>query len=165
MKRFLAMLVVVSIGPMALCWADDEEKVPLDKLPKPVMEAVKKRFPKAEIVSASREKEGDKYEYEVSIKEGGKNIDVTLTPEGTILSLEKEIAAADLPKAVTEALEAKYPKAAYKTIEAIIKVKDGNEKLESYEVQLVTADKKSIEVVLSPDGKITKAEQQEDKKK
>jgi hypothetical protein len=39
-----------------------------------------------------------------------------------------------MPKVVTEALEAKYPQATYKMIEEVIKVKDGEEKLEYYEV-------------------------------
>src|SRR5947209_5648528 len=41
----------------------DEEKVPLDKVPKAVIEAVKKRFPRAELVGASTEKTGDKTVY------------------------------------------------------------------------------------------------------
>lgn len=165
MKRFLAAIAVATFGLMACLKADDEEKVPLDKLPKAVTEAVKKRFPKAELVSASKEKEGDKYEYEVSIRDEGKKIDVTLTPEGVILGLEKQIAAADLPAAVAAALAAKYPKATYKTIEAIIKVKDGKETLGEYEVIAVTAENKTVEVVLSPDGKITRTEEKKDKNK
>jgi hypothetical protein len=63
-----------------------------------------------------------------------------------------------MPKVVTEALEAKYPQATYKMIEEVIKVKDGEEKLEYYEVLLVTAEKKKLEVSVSPKGKITKVE-------
>jgi uncharacterized membrane protein YkoI len=133
--------------------ADKEEKVALDKLPKPVAEAVKKRFPKAEVKGASTEMEGGKTVYEVTLKEDGKNIDVSLTPEGSIITIEKELAFADLPKAVAEGFEAKHPKATYKIVEAVIKVTDGKETLEYYEAVVVTADKKTFEVEILPDGK------------
>jgi hypothetical protein len=62
----------------------DEENVPLDKLPKAVKGAVEKRFPKVEMKAASKEKDGDKVVYEVSLTKDGKNIDVTVTEAGAI---------------------------------------------------------------------------------
>jgi hypothetical protein len=141
----------------------DEEKVPLDKLPKAVVETVKKRFPKAELVSASKEDENGKTEYEVQIKDGGTKLDVTVTPEGTLVSIEKEITAKNLPKAVTETLDAKYPKATFKVVEEITKVKDGKDQPVYYEVLLVTADKKTFEVELAADGKILATEEKKAK--
>ncbi len=148
----LGVLVCVSAAP------GDEEKVPLDKLPKAVVEAVKAKFPKAKLVSAEKEKEDGKTVYELAIKNNGQSIEVTLTPDGKIVEIEKQIAAKDLPKAVADALEAKYPKATYKMIEEVIKVKDDKDKLEYYEVLLVTAQNKKVEVSVAPDGKITKTE-------
>jgi hypothetical protein len=130
----------------------DEEKVPLDKVPKAVLEAVKKRFPKAEIVEAAKETADGKTEYEVTVKEAGKKIDVMLTPEGAITLIEKEIDVKDLPAPVKDALDKKYPKATYKIVEEVIKVTDGKEKLEYYEASLETADKKNLEVKVKPDG-------------
>jgi len=151
-----AMAVVATM--MLLGWfvgvRADEEKVPLDKLPKAVTEAVKKRFPKAELLEASKEVVDKKTEYEVTIKNEGQKIDVTLTPEGVLLTLEKEITAKQLPMPVSKALKKSYPKAVYKIVEEVIKVKDGKETLAYYEVLLVTADKKSVEVQIEPTGKI-----------
>ncbi len=163
MKHFLSLVTLLAVGAFAAIRAD-EDKVPLDKLPKPIVEALKKKFPKAELVEASKEIEDGKTEYEVTIKDDGKKIDVTLTAEGTILGLEKEMAAKDLPKAVTETLESKYAKATYKMVEAVIKIKDGKENLEHYEILLVTADKKTVEVVVTIDGKITKTEEKKGEK-
>jgi hypothetical protein len=132
----------------------DEVKVPLDKLPKPVVEAVKKRFPQAELVEGSKETTKDKTEFEVSVKNKGQKIDITLTAEGAILGLEKEIAAKNLPKAVATALKEKHPKAVYKIIEEVFKVKDGKETFAYYEVLLQTADNQTLEVLLGADGKI-----------
>lgn len=146
----------------------DEEKLALDKVPQAVMDAVKKRFPKAELVEAAKETADGKTEYEVTLKDGGTKYDVMLTPEGAITLIEKMIAYKDLPKAVSEALEAKYPKATPKVTEEMTKVTDGKEAVAYFEVLLETADKKLIEVEIGTDGKIIKTEdkkaEEEDKK-
>src|SRR6266568_8642865 len=95
----------------------DEEKVPLDKVPKEVMDAVKKKFPDAKIVGAEKEVENGTTSFEVAIKNKDQNIDVILTPEGKITAVEAEIPAKDLPKEVTTALDKKYPKAEIKKVE------------------------------------------------
>lgn len=136
----------------------DEKKVSLEDLPKVVSDAVKAKFPDAEVTGASKETEDGKTEFEISIKNKDQKIDVTLTTDGTITGLEKEIKADQLPAPVTDTLKDKYPGATYRKIEEIVKVTNGTEKLESFEVLLVTAESKKIEVVLSPEGKVTKEE-------
>ncbi len=161
MRTFAGWWIAVVVVGLLVCVGTvqgDEEKVALDELPKAVVEAVKAKFPKAKLVSAEKETEEGKTVYEVAIKNQGQSIDVTLTPDGKIVEIEKQIAAKDLPKAVANALEAKFPKATYQMIEEVIKVKDAKEKLEYYEVLLVTAEKKRFEVSVAPDGKITKTE-------
>jgi uncharacterized membrane protein YkoI len=146
--------------------ADEEEKVPLDKLPRAVVDAVGAKFPKAKLVGAAKEKEDGKTVYEVAIKDGDSNIEVTVTPEGKITTVEKEITLKDLPRAVSDAFEAKYPKAAVKKVEEISK----DDKVTAYELLLVTADKKKLEVSFDPKGKLLeeekkdKEEKKEDKK-
>jgi hypothetical protein len=142
-----------------------EEKIPLDKLPKAVVEAVKKRFPKAELVAAAKETVDKKTEYEVILKNEGQKIDVTLTPDGVILGMEKEITAKDLPKAVTKTLKKTYPNADYKKVEEVIKVKDGKETLAFYEVLLETADKKTVEVKIEANGKTLTPDTKDSEKK
>ncbi len=143
----------------------DEEKVPLDKVPKPVLNAVKARFPNAKVVQAGKENEGGKTVYEIAIKDKDQSIDVTVTPDGKIAEIEKTIATKALPAAVTTALEKKYPKATLQKAEEVIKVTGGQEKLAYYEVVLVTAQKKKMEVEVAPDGKIAKEEDKSKEKK
>lgn len=150
-----ALLVGLGGLPAAHC---DEEKVPLDRLPKAVTAAVRQRFPNAELKSAGKEVEGGKTVYEVAIRAGGQGLEVTLTPDGTIVEIEKQIKAGRLPRAVAAALRDKYPNATYQMVEQVIKVKDGKETLEYYEVLLVSADRKKVEVSVSPAGKIVKEE-------
>ena len=150
----------------ALAWApsvraDDEEKVPLDKVPKAVIDAVKARFPDAELKEASKETEDGKTIYEVGITSKKDKMDVSLTADGDIVEIEKEIDAKDLPKAASKALEDKYPKAEYKKAEEVTKVEKKAEKLAYYEVLLTTADKKKVEVEVDPDGKILNEEKKD----
>ena len=160
-------LVAAALAALALAAAAaaDEEKVPLDKAPKAVLDAAKKRFPKAEVVGVSKETEKDKTVYEVELKENGKTIDVTLTPDGAVTAIEQEIDAKELPKAVAEALDKKYPKATYNSVEVVYAVTDGKESLDFYEVELTTADKKVFEVKLAADGKIKEEEEKKPEKK
>jgi hypothetical protein len=160
MRLFMGCMVLVVALACGVRAA--EEKVPLDKVPKAVLDAVKKRFPRAKLVEAARETEDGKTEYEITVKEDGKKIDVTVTPKGAITLIEKEISRKDLPKVVHDALETKYPRAKYKIVEEVFKVADGKETLDFYEAQLETADKKTIEVKVGTDGKI-KSEEKEKK--
>jgi uncharacterized membrane protein YkoI len=137
----------------------DEEKIALDKLPKAVTDAIKKAYPDAEMKSAEKEKENGKEVFEVVLKNKDQTLEVTLTPEGKILSVEKEIPVKDLPKAVTDSVVAKYPKSTIKKAEEETK----DEKV-TYEVLIETADKKKIEVVLDPKGKILEEVKKEEKK-
>jgi uncharacterized membrane protein YkoI len=158
-KRFgwLGAITIVGLVLAATAAGAVEEKFPLDKLPKPVVDALKARFPGAELTGAEKEKDGDKIIYDVELTHKGEHYEVAVTPEGEITTFERQIAAKDLPEAVTKTLEAKYPKATYKMIEEVYKVKGKDEKLEYYEVAVVTADKKKVEVLVAPDGKIVKA--------
>lgn len=131
----------------------DEENVALDKVPKAVLDAVKAKFKGAKLTGAVREKTGEKIAYEISLKHKGRTIDVTLTPAGKIVSIEKSLTFKELPKAVRKAIAGKYPKADIKAVEELIEGKKV-----SYEVQLVTADKKKIEVTLDVSGKILSEE-------
>jgi uncharacterized membrane protein YkoI len=161
--RFLGGSLAALMAVLVLAagaWADEkEEKVPLDKVPKAVLDAVKAKYPGAELTGAEKESENGKVVYEVALKFKGQKIEATFTPEGTLVSVERVIDAKDLPKPVSEALDAKYPKATIKLAEE--ETKDGKV---TYEVLLVTQDKKTVEVVLDAQGKVLKEEKKEEKK-
>ncbi len=145
----IGMLLFLVAGAYA-----DEKKVALDKVPKPVIEAAKARFKDAVITGAAKETDDEKLVYEVFLKDKGQAIDVMLSPEGEILVIEKAITVGDLPAAVAKAIEDKYPKATYKKVEEMVKVKNKKEKLAYYEVLLTIAETDKREVKLTPEGKI-----------
>jgi hypothetical protein len=163
MRALIFSLVAVSfvgIGMLCRTAGADEESIAIDKLPKAVVDAIKKQFPKAEIVEAFEEEteDDDDAEYEVALKENGKALDVLLEADGTIKSFEKELTATDLPKAVVETLEKHYPKSIHHKIEAFYEMEDEEADLEFYEIQLVTADGKTEEVKIEEDGTIVSDE-------
>jgi len=86
---------------------------------------------------------------------------------GIYINYEKAIKAKGLPKEVSGAIKKRYPKSALKEIMEETEVKGKGEKLSAYEVVLETADKKEVEVRVSPKGKIledTGAKKPEEKK-
>lgn len=131
----------------------DEEKISLDKLPKTVKESVQKRFPKSTMDGAVKETENGKTAYEVTIRDGGNRIEISVTGDGITTGMEKEIPLRELPKVVTEAVASKYPNSKLKKAEEVITVKDDKESLEWYEVT-IEQDGKAVEVEILPNGKL-----------
>jgi hypothetical protein len=131
-------------------------RVELDKVPAAVTATVKKRFPTAELIGASRETENGKTSYEVTIKDKGHHIDVTVTAEGAMTLFERRIEEKEAPQNVVAVAKEKYPGSRFEKIEEIVQIKDGKETLEYYEFRLTAADSKQWEVCITPAGKLAK---------
>lgn len=157
-----AFALVLFIGHKSV--RAEEEKVPLDKIPKAVMEALTAKFPNAKIDKCTKAKEGDDVVYDIEFKEGTRKCEADIKENGTYINYEKAIEAKDLPKAAREAIDKKYPKAKLKEIMEETEVKGKDEKVVAYEVVLETADKKEVEVKVSKDGKILEDSGAEKKK-
>jgi len=163
MRGFLKCLAgtVLALSSLYIVMAraeDKAEKIPLDKVPKAVMDAIKGRFPGAGISSVEKEKEGDKIVYDIELKHNGRKFEMDILEDGTILEVEKEVALKDVPDAVKKAVRDKYPQAMIKEVMEVNKVKDKQETPDRYEVTIETAEKKTMEVVVSLDGKMVKGE-------
>jgi len=141
--------VAVAMIGLAGC---SEEQIALDDLPPPVRSAVLARFADATMSQASRDREGLKRVFEVTLERGGRKIDVTTTPDGELTVVEIEIARADLPAAVGKWLDEHYPGATYQKVEEVRHVKAGAESLAFYEALLVDGSSKWWEVQVSADG-------------
>jgi hypothetical protein len=148
MLRCVATVAVAGFVAFAPCLIAEETAVPLDKLPDKVTAAVKKMFPKGDLLKATLETEGDETEYEVELRDAGKSVTVTVEKNGEIEAFERQIDLKELPRFVTEALEKKYPKSVLKSAEELYEIEDGDAEFEGYEIQLETADKKMIEVTI-----------------
>jgi hypothetical protein len=157
MNRLVAIAAaaaVVLLAPVA-----GAGEVQTRAVPKPVMDAAKGRFKTAKYVGAAKEKnEAGEWMYEVSMSEKGMGIDMMVTPAGAITLIEKQIARKDLPQAMADTLNARYPKAKYQIFEQVYTVVDGKETLAYYETMLVDPHKQTWAVELALDGSVRKIE-------
>jgi hypothetical protein len=138
---------------------EKDKKISLDKTPKAVQEAIKKRFPGAEVTGIEKDTDDGKDLYTVELKHNGRKYEMDIQEDGTIDEIEKAIALKDLPEAVTRALEARYPRATLKDAMEVYDVVGKDETLSEYTVSLETAGKKDVDVRVSLDGKTIKEEE------
>jgi len=125
-----------------------------DRIPQRVMEALKAKFPSAEIRTWAREREEDFVVYDIEFRQGVQKFEADIKEDGTIRNWERQISITDLPGAVRKAVDTKYPKGVLKEIMAITAVKDGKDTPEGYEIVIETAGKKEVEITLAPNGKL-----------
>jgi hypothetical protein len=102
---FLVLAVVLLLGAPAILLAKTAA------CPAAVKDAALKAYPSAKVTACKEEKDKGKVQYEVKLEtKEAKKLELDISPEGAIL-LTEEPAALDLvPKAVTAAFQAKYPK-------------------------------------------------------
>jgi uncharacterized membrane protein YkoI len=165
--RFGMSVLAVLLMLVTITRAEDEKakKIPFDKAPKAVRDAIQGRFPGADVNSIEKETENGKVVYDVELKQKGRKYEMDIQEDGTIIEIEKEIALQNVPAAVLQALKARFPKAAIKEVMEVNKVKGKEEKPDHYEVTIETADKKTHEVTVSLDGKNIKKEGDDKEKK
>jgi hypothetical protein len=113
---------------------DKEKKISEDKLPREVAASIKDRFPGAKLTSIEKEKENGQVVYDIELKHEGRKYEMDIKEDGTIIEIEKEVAAKDVPEAVTKAVAGKYPGASIKEVMEVNKVKDKQETPDHYEV-------------------------------
>ena len=79
--RFMisGLVALLSVATIITSLRADEVKVPLDQVPAAIKEAVKKKFPDAELVSAEKDTDKGTTTYEIVTKNKGQKIDVLLT--------------------------------------------------------------------------------------
>jgi hypothetical protein len=107
MIGMVALLAAFGLGQGGR--ADEGDKIDLKDVPAVVKDALKAKYPKAEVVLAEKgDVDGTKV-FEFKLKEGAKEWEVAFTPDGKFHSSEEPVKEADLPAKVKEAFKAKYP--------------------------------------------------------
>jgi len=87
------------------------------KLPPTVENAFKAAYPQATIKHTSHETEDGVEQYEIESTNQGRGLDVNYKPDGTVIVVEEEVTASELPAAVAAAVTTRYPKAIVTTRE------------------------------------------------
>jgi uncharacterized membrane protein YkoI len=158
MKKLFAIFAAVALVGGGFVLADD--KIKLEELPKAVVEAIKAKFPKAELKEAEMEEEEGKKIFEVKLVNGKEEIEVTLSIDGKIIELERKLDPENLPKEIKEAIEAKFPKS--KVTSAVEETENDKTVIE---VEVTSAEGKKFEVKLDGKAKIVEVEDVADEKK
>ncbi|HVW00348.1 MAG TPA: PepSY-like domain-containing protein, partial [Planctomycetaceae bacterium] len=128
MSRFILMRACVVAGVICggLAFGDIED-IPVNKLPKPVVDAVKAKFPKAKIEGASKAVTEGQTTYGVELTSDKTKYVVEAEEDGEIVEIDKEIPVKELPKKVSEAVKKKYAKAKLETADEILTIDEGKE--------------------------------------
>lgn len=66
------------------------QSIDLKNLPENVVKAIQDRFPGAQLLSAEKEKDDSRIEYEVKIQHDGNRYEVELTEDGRIKEIDHE---------------------------------------------------------------------------
>jgi hypothetical protein len=163
MVAVLLVGLVGSVSAQQPAPAQKKDTLNLEQIPKKVMETLKAKFPKAEIRIWSQEEEDSVVIYDIEFTQEDRKFEADIRVDGSIHNWEQEIQLKDLPDTVKKAVETRYPNFVPKEIMLISVVDNGKDILEGYEILLDTADKKEIEVMVSPDGQILEDSSRDEK--
>jgi hypothetical protein len=156
----VAGLLAVAVLGLASGTRAQGGEIPLDRVPRAVMDSAKARFPGAEIKGASEETEDGKPPvYALEMKHHRRDVDVTFKPDGTVVQVETAVPAKELPKVVLRAVQHRYPGARFNGAELVKKGPEVKTKADYYEFYLMTADEKPALVQVDPNGKVLKPEE------
>jgi len=148
--RSLAFLLTMPL--LATSVHAQEQSIKRKDVPKTILAAFEKTYPKAKIKGYAKEVEEGKTVYEVESVEGTVHRDITYVADGSIVSIEESLPVNKLPDVIRSAAEKQYPKSKISSCEKVTK---GT--IMQYEL-VVTTGKQKHELVLNPDGTVAKTE-------
>ena len=123
-----------------------EERVKKSDLPAVVQKTADAQSAGATVLGYTKDKEHGRVEYEVQLMVGGHTKDVTIDPQGTVLEVEEQVAADELPANVFHGLSAQANKGKIEKIESLTK----HGRIVAYEAQVTGG--KHAEIQVGPDG-------------
>lgn len=152
MKSRSIIIGVLSIASLAAGVVAHAREVQIKReaLPAAVNAALQSRYPGAEILGITEEKEKGTVLYDVEMKVSGRRVDVLLQPNGTLHEEGSEITANELPAKVREA-HARSAQAKW-TIDGAERLITTNPSTTRFEVR-VSDGKRHMELVYGVDGK------------
>jgi hypothetical protein len=156
MKSRLVVALVAFIG-LGMDVDAGDQTVPIEQLPAAVRGAVKAKYPSAEMKAAVKNIEDGETSYEITLVNAGKNLTVTVDDEGEISAIETELSRSDLPAAVTQSIDMRFPRSKIIKVEQLVELDDGKEE-KAFELVLTVSDGKTTEVKVDPGGRIESEE-------
>lgn len=90
-QRYSAVALLLASAMLATPAAvQADEDIAVDKLPQKVRAALDKRFPGAELISAERDEDNGRTEYEVELRHEGQRYEVDVQEDGKIDDIDRE---------------------------------------------------------------------------
>lgn len=145
LAQFALVIVVSGFSGSVL---GQEQKISANNVPPAVINAFKSSYPDATIKGFAREKKNGKVFYEIESKDGDVGRDVLYNSDGSVAEIEETVATSDLPAAIRESINSKYPNAVITKAEKTIQ----GEKV-GYEV-IARQGKKRISLEFDADGNV-----------
>src|SRR5262249_19199599 len=110
-KVYRSVLCLLASMQLAIVVRAAEEKIKPEELPKSVSDTVRARFPDLKFTSITKETEADgQVVYDIELKHKDRKFETDIKADGTMVEVEKEVLKKDWLRAMTETIEAKYPK-------------------------------------------------------
>lgn len=143
MSLFIAILMVGVASAQ-----ETEKRVTMKDLPAAVQSTVKEQSKGAKLRGLAMETENGKIYYEAELLVKGRSKDVTIDPDGKVVTIEEQIALSALPAAAKAEILKQAGKGKILLVESITE----NNAIVAYEAHIRKAGK-LLEVKVSPDGK------------
>ena len=153
MRQLMAAGLLAVLGLVAVTRAQDEV-IPMDRVPKSVINAAKARFPGAEIKQATEETEDETKVYSLQMKHQRHDLDVTFKADGTLVLAETAVPQKELPKVLLRAVASQYPGASLRHAAAVKNGPGLKKTADYYELYLLNGDKRPRLVKVDPKGKV-----------
>jgi hypothetical protein len=144
-------LAVLGLAPVTRA---QDRVIPVDRVPKAVMNAAKAKFPGAKIQQASEETEDGTTVYSLEMKHQRHNLDVTFTVDGTVELVETAVPKKELPKVVLRAVAHQYPGASLRRAGSVRKGPEVKKTADYYEFYVLSADNVLRLVKVDPKGNV-----------
>jgi uncharacterized membrane protein YkoI len=164
-KSWIVIGLCITVAAM-LCAVAFAEKGEKCSLPAAVQAAIKALLPNGVVGESSKEEE-EMEMYEVKVKDAGKESDVKLAEDGTVVEVESIETIDTLPAEVAKtfkAQDAKIEKVEKAVEYAQLKVVKLDTPITTYEAK-ITKDGKEVEIKVAADGTILKQETEKKKDK
>lgn len=136
-------VMIVAAGARA-----DDRSTLLNHTPVAVRDTIQQKFPEARVQSIEVEQKHGRTIYEVDLIQAGREIELKLTADGTLLKIERDLDPSELPQAVTEAIQAHQ---FGKILRAEVTIRGDAHK---YEVLVASDNQRLLEVELDAQGRI-----------
>ena len=143
-----------------------KESVTSVALPREALAAIHKAFPQATVEEVELQHKLVFALYEIEIRHHGRDMEVKIAPEGTIVEVETSVTTKDLPEAVAIALAkladgGKVVEIEEQRVYAVAQLVELDPSQTTYEAEIIR-DGERLEAQVAADGTVLKTEQEEE---